>query len=418
MLSVDEAVAAVLRHAGALPTREGRLIEALGSTLAEDIVADLDMPPFDKALMDGYAVRSADLAASGERRFRVVEEITAGRTPTRALAPGESARIMTGAPLPSGADAVVMVERSRSPDQETVFLSGPILPGLNRLVRGREMREGDLLLRRGTRIDATKLGLIASAGRLDVWFIPTPAVVVVPTGDELVPRSRRPEPGQIRNTNSVMLAGLAMAWGARSAVEIAIAPDDPPALRSALHAALIGRQGQPGAIAPELAQGRTDVLLVSGGVSMGTRDLVPAALGDLGIAPVFHKVRVKPGKPIWFGVGPPRSGRPGALVFGLPGNPASAVIGFLLFVRPALDALAGRTPPRPYLTSARLGLAFEHRGDRPTYHPARLDEGRAFPLDWAGSADLRTVALADGFLAFPAGDESYREGQEIPFLPL
>lgn len=419
MLTVDEAIAAVLRRASVLPARSVRLADALGLTLAVDVRADIDLPPFDKALMDGYAVRSADLGDPGEYRLRVVDDITAGRDPGRALGPGESARIMTGAPLPPGADAVVMVEQTRAPGDGTVVVPGGVRPGQNRLPRGREMREGELLLRGGTRIDAAKLGLIASAGLADVPVIPAPCVAVVPTGDELVPVADRPGPGKIRNTNAVMLGGLARALGAGPVFESAIAPDEPSGLRDLLRAALIGpRDAGSGTNPTGLDRGRTDVLLVSGGVSAGTRDLVPSALIDLEIEPVFHKVHVKPGKPLWFGVGPRRGGRPGALVFGLPGNPASGLVGFLLFVRPAIDAMAGRTPARADRVAGRLGVPFAHRGDRPTYHPARLEGGRIIPLDWAGSADLRTVALADGFAAFPGGDHSYLEGDEVPFLPI
>jgi molybdopterin molybdotransferase len=401
MLTVDQAIEAILRLAHPLPARTTPLIDAVGSTLAEDIVADIDLPPFDKALMDGYAVRSADLSTPGDHRLRFVEEITAGRMPSRSLLEGETSRIMTGAPLPSGADAVVMVERSRL-DGSDVILPGPVLAGQSRLTRGREMREGEVLLAKGTTIDATKLGLIASAGRAGVLAIPRPTVAVVPTGDELVPVSRRPEPGQIRNTNGVMLAALAKAWGARDVTEMPIVPDDPDRLRSGLRTAIDG----------------SDVVLISGGVSAGSKDLVPSALDDLGVEPVFHKVRVKPGKPLWFGVVPARGSRPIRLVFGLPGNPVSGVVGFLLFVLPALDALAGRAKKRTQLDSFRLGSPFEHRGDRPTYHPARLQGGNLFPLEWAGSADLRTVALADGFAAFPAGDRVFLEGEEVSFLPL
>ena len=401
MLTVDQAIEAILRHSRPLAARSTALIDALGRTLAEDIAADMDLPPFDKALMDGYAVRSRDLAETGEYRLEVVEEITAGRVPTRPLRQGEAARIMTGAPLPLHADAVVMVERSRL-DGPTVILPGPVPPGMNRLTRGREMKAGEILLSKGGSLDAVKLGLIASAGGGEVLAIPRPTVTVVPTGDELVPASRRPDPGQIRNSNGVMLAGLAKAWGARHVRECPIAPDEPSSLRSSLESALEG----------------TDVLLISGGVSAGTMDLVPSTLVDLGVEPVFHKVNVKPGKPLWFGVGPGRGDEPGPLVFGLPGNPVSGVVGFLLFVRPALEALAGRLPKRTQLASFFLGVAFEHRGDRPTYHPAQLKDGRLFPLTWAGSADLRTVALADGFATFPAGDRVFLEGEEVSFLPL
>ena len=401
MLSVDQAIEAILARCHPLPARSTPLSEALGQVLAEPIFADIDLPPFDKALMDGYAVRSTDLADSVERRFRIVEEITAGRLPTLPVLENEATRIMTGAPLPSGADAVVMVERSRMEGNDVV-LHGPVRPGLNRLTRGREMKAGELLLDRGTLLDASKLGLIASAGRSEVLAIPRPTVAVVPTGDELVPISQIPQPGQIRNSNGLMLAALAHSWGVTEVNERPIALDDPTRLNSALREAIEG----------------WDVILISGGVSAGTKDLVPATLVDLGVEPVFHKVNVKPGKPIWFGVGPGRGSKPGILVFGLPGNPVSGIVGFLLFVRPALDALAGLAPKRTQLASFGLGARFEHRGDRPTYHPARLVDGRIFPMGWAGSADLRAVALADGFAAFPGGDRAFQEGEAIPFLPL
>jgi molybdopterin molybdotransferase len=237
---------------------------------------------------------------------------------------------------------------------------------------------------------------------------------VVPTGDELVPASEVPGPGQIRNTNGVMLASMVQAWGTRQVHECPVAPDDPSGLRESLGRELWMKEDRHRPA--ESMPGLIDVLIVIGGVSAGTKDLVPATLVDLGVEPVLHKVNVKPGKPLWFGVGPSRDEKPGILVFGLPGNPVSGVVGFLLFVRPALDVLAGRPAKRTQLTSSRLGVPFEHRGDRPTYHPARVEGGRAIPLDWAGSADLRTVALADGFVAFSAGDRSYREGEDVSFL--
>ena len=230
-----------------------------------------------------------------------------------------------------------------------------------------------MLLEPGARLDARKLGLIAGAGRPEILAIPRPGVAVVPTGDEVVAIGERPGPGQIRNSNGIMLAGLARAWGAARAEERPIAPDDPEGLGRALASVLGPSDG-------------ADVLLVSGGVSAGDKDLVPLALEALGVEAVFHKVRVKPGKPIWFGVGRGRGDRPGPLVFGLPGNPASGLIGFLLFVRPALEALAGRGGTPGPLPSKSLAIPFRHRGDRPTYHPARLEGDRVVPLDWAGSA--------------------------------
>jgi molybdopterin molybdotransferase len=306
---------------------------------------------------------------------------------------------MTGAPLPSGADAVVMVERSKLGD--CVVLEAPARPGMNRMVRGRELKAGEPLLARGTKLNPAALGLIASAGRAEILAIPKPTVAIVPTGDELVSPSQIPQAGQIRNSNGVMLAALVRSSGFDRVTERPVAPDDPERLRAALDA----------------SRNEADVVLISGGVSAGTKDLVPATLVDLGIEEVFHKVSVKPGKPLWFGVGPDRGHKPGSLVFGLPGNPVSGVVCFLLFVRPALEALAGRPPKRTQLASFRLGAPYDHRGDRPTYHPASLEQGRVRPLDWSGSADLRAVASADGFATFPAGDAQYQAGDSIEFLP-
>jgi len=405
LLMVDEAVALVLHRAKPLPSRLVPLADSVGLILAESVVADIDLPPFTKALMDGYAVRSTDLPRAGEHRLRVVAEVAAGQTADRSIEPGEAARIMTGAPLPEGTDAVINVERTRidpdDPNQVLITTSGPTPPGQFRLDRGREMRRGETLLGPGITIRPTTVGLIASAGRGSVRVIPKPSVGVVPTGDELVPVEQTPGSWQIRNTNGPILAAMARDWGASEVFEHPSVADRPEVLAEVFGRELLER----------------DVLLISGGVSAGIKDLVPSTLVEVGVKPVFHKVAVKPGKPIWFGVGPPRSkDRPGTLVFGLPGNPASGVVGFLLFVRPAMDVLAGRGSNASTIEKVRLGTTFHHRGDRPTYHPVRVEGDRVFPLDWAGSADLRTVALADGFAAFASGDHVYEVGDAVGLL--
>jgi molybdopterin molybdotransferase len=413
MLTVDEARDAIRKRCAALPAQRRRLAAALDCVLAEEVSADLDLPPFDKALVDGYAVRSADLNGAGDdRRLMVVEEITAGRMPTRPLGAREAAAIMTGAPLPAGADAVVMIEKTRR-EGDTVIIDDPAVgPGKARLPRGRELRAGDVVLRRGQRLSPPRLGLLASVGRTEVLVVPRPRVMIVPTGDELVEAHQVPGPGQIRNSNAVMLQAFAAAAGAE-AQALPIAPDDPERLTTAL------------------AQGlEADVLQITGGVSAGKLDLVPATLERLGVTRVFHKVRLKPGKPLWFGVGPMRQAAPGTLVFGLPGNPVSGVVGFLLFVRPALKTLAGQDEDAgasarcvvPEACAFPLAAPFVHEGDRPTYHPARLvsEGGQAWVvlLAWAGSADLKTVAAADGFAIFAAGERTYQKGEIVGFLPL
>ncbi len=409
MLTVEAALEAVLEQARRLPARAEPLERALRSVLAEDVVADIDLPPFDKSLVDGYAIRTDDLT-SEDRRFRIGEMITAGQTPSRPLGLREAAVIMTGAPVPPGCDAVVMHERTRL-EGESVWLEEPeVHAGQNILPRGREMCAGDVVLTAGTILKPAHLGVLASVGRTPVRVV-RPRVAVVPTGDELVEPDQTPGPGQIRNSNTIMLRALAIEEGAE-AESLPTAPDEPVELRRIL------------------AQGLdSDVLIITGGVSAGQRDLVPGVLEDLGVRRVFHKVRLKPGKPLWFGIGAPRPGLPGPLVFGLPGNPVSGLVGFLLFIRPALAVLASRPRPASGTLEARLAKGFRHRGDRPTYHPVRLvasglGDGSPWTtpfeietLAWAGSADLRTAADAAGFAAFPAGDRDYQPGEIVGFLP-
>jgi molybdopterin molybdotransferase len=344
--------------------------------------------------------------AGEDRWLRLGELITAGQTPTRGLGPREAAVIMTGAPVPSGCDAVVMHERTRSCEGGVWVEEPAVRAGQNLLPRGREMRAGEVVLTRGLVLKPAHLGVLASIGRTSVQVV-RPRVAIVPTGDELVEPDRTPGPGQIRNSNAIMLQAMALEEAA--AVEtLPIAPDEPAGLRRTLERGL-----------------ESDVLVITGGVSAGQRDLVPAALEELSVRRVFHKVGLKPGKPLWFGVGSPRAGRPSALVFGLPGNPVSGLVGFLLFVRPTLAALAGKPGPAPGALPVRLARGFPHRGDRPTYHPARLVPGgdpdgppAIESLEWSGSADLRTAAAADGFAVFPAGDRDYIPGEIVGFLPM
>ena len=401
MLTVAEARSLVLGYARAPSPRRVSLADALGLALAEPIASNLDLPPFDKALVDGYAVRAADCDGDGPHRLAIGEEIVAGSVATRALAPQEAASIMTGASLPNGADAAVMHERTRiEPGGELVIL-GRVRAGDGRLLRGREMRRGQTLFQPPVVLDAAKLGVLASVGKGEVLVNPPPRVAIVPTGDELVRIDEAPGPGQIRESNSVVLAGMVRRLGGEAVVH-PVAPDEPKRLEAAIRSAL---SDQP------------DVLLLCGGVSAGKRDLVPASLSACGVETIFHKVRVKPGKPILFGVRADGGGDgPATLVFGLPGNPVGAIVGFLLLVAPAL--LPGFADRRE---DAELTEDFPHRGDRETYHPAALETGvdgtvRATPLKWAGSADLYTAARADGFVRFPVGDRDHRAGDRVAIL--
>jgi molybdopterin molybdotransferase len=412
MLTIVDALDAVIREARALSPDSRPIEQALGCVLAEDVRADADSPPFDKALVDGYAVRAADLEGT-DSSLTVGELIVAGQSGSRALRSREAAVIMTGAPVPPACDAVVMHERTRKPSIEAVVIEQiPVKLGQNILRRGAEMLAGDVVLPRGSMLHPPQLGVLASVGRTDVRVIPRPRVSIVPTGDELVEPGEAPGPCQIRNSNAVMLRALATESGAL-ATTLPIARDEPGELATLLDRAL-----------------EADLVLVTGGVSAGQRDLVPDALESLGVRRVFHKVSLKPGKPLWFGVAQARPGRGGALVFGLPGNPVSGLVSFMLFVKPALAALAGRAAAAAPLGQGRLARSFVQRGDRIAYFPAQIhpaassdeNNGDGLPsimtLDWAGSADLRTVARADGFAVFPPGDRDYQAGEIVGYLAM
>jgi molybdopterin molybdotransferase len=275
------------------------------------------------------------------------------------------------------------------------------------LPRGTVYRAGDRLAAEGVRLSPALLGVLAAAGAATVRAIPRPRVAIVPTGDELVDFRQVPGPGRIRNSNAVMLAGLVEGLASETWTS-PILRDDPGALRDGLTVAL-----------------ERDVALVMGGVSAGQKDLVPHALEALEVRPVFHKIRIKPGKPLWFGVGSPRDGRPGPLVFGLPGNPLSVLVNFLVFVRPALRILAGGAAGDDRI-EVRLASAVSHRNTLTTHIPARfLTDGRgdggpvlAEALGWGGSADLLSAALADGFLILPEARSTYEAGEIVGCLPL
>ena len=400
MLSVEQALLAVLDHAQALPFRVVAIREALGCILGETIRADRDSPPFDKSLVDGFALRSAEAASEGPHWFRVGEEILAGQTPSRALRPGEVASIMTGAPLPEGADAVVMHEKTERRG-ESVLIPGPVRVDEGRLRRGREMKADEPIFTPGQRLNAAALGVLASVGRTEVAVIPRPRVAIVPTGDELVVPGQTPGAGQIRESNGAVLSALVRSFGGVATIA-PIAPDEPEGLQQVLSEALAD----------------CDLLFVCGGVSAGKKDLVPATLSRLGVETIFHKVRVKPGKPLLFGVGPRNQINAPKLVFGLPGNPVSGIVNVLLFVGPALRTLRGGERIQPIRDRVPLTAPFRQRGDRVSFHPVTRTNRGVEPLPWAGSADLRAIARADGFARFPEGDREYQAGDLVEFLPL
>ncbi|MEE2706989.1 MAG: gephyrin-like molybdotransferase Glp [Planctomycetota bacterium] len=412
MLSVEEALEKILAVARQGTTERVHLRDAAGMTLAEDVSSDVDSPPHDKTLVDGYAVQSADFATRvvqepGHRvELEVVEEITAGAVPTSRVTSGRAASIMTGAPIPEGADAVVMCEETEAiaepglPHGAVLFHNHQVRPGQNIMNRAASMRRGQVVLGSNTLLRPIEIGLLAEVGREHVVVHSRPSVAVMPTGNELVEPGIEPGPGRIRNSNGPMLAACGRRAGA-AVVDLGIGRDDRGQLEQ------LARRGL-----------EYDVLLICGGVSAGVLDLVPEVLTAIGVEQVFHKINMRPGKPLWFGLAP----RAGAsdretLVFGLPGNPVSSFVCFELFVARAIAKLVGRSESQSPRLRAALGQPHQHRGPRPTYHPAlvRWLDGAAIvePLAWRGSSDLRSLTDANALVIFPGEDRQYDAGDLV-----
>lgn len=397
-LPVARARALILEHSRQLPAESVAVSAAvLGRVLAEDVPSDIDSPPFDKSLVDGYAVRTIDLTAPGVL-LEVIEEVIAGAVPTKPLLAGQATRIMTGAPIPPGTDAVVMIERTRLV-QDRVEINARAAPGDNLLTRGREMRTGEIVLATGTPLTPQALGVLATLGRTTAQLVAQPRVAILPTGDELVEPDCLPAPGQIRNSNARMLLAQATAAGAQVRY-LGIARDTIESLRSLI------REGLQTA----------NVLILSGGVSAGKLDLVPGVLREEGVTACFHKVHLRPGKPLFFGTRDHQGER--HYVFGLPGNPVSSFVCFELFIRPALRRLAGRTDVDLPQGRARLTADFAHSSDRPTYHPAQWQDAEVTLLPWFGSADLRAFLSANALAVLPPGERTFAAGETLDVLRL
>ncbi|QDU81909.1 Molybdopterin molybdenumtransferase [Polystyrenella longa] len=406
MLSIDEALDIVSSRLAPLTPVERHLHDTQGLLLAQTISSPLNSPPFDKACMDGYAVRSADFEQD-KPVLKLIGELTAGQVSSQKVNPGEAIRIMTGAPIPAGADAVVQHELTEfnKHSNEIVFKIDEIRAGLNVLNRGEIMREGEAVFTEKTRLRPQELAVLAEMGFVKVQIFPPPRVAVLATGDELVAVEETPGPGQIRNTNEVMLVEQLRQAGAIP-VPLGIARDNRDDLQAKIELGL-----------------QHDMLILSGGVSAGKLDLVPSVLESLDVQEIFHKVQMKPGKPIWFGQQNQASDRPPKTVFGLPGNPVSSMVCFEIFVKTALRRTMGddALSSLPIMVCARLTHDHLHKGDRPTYWPVQFElaegEVRITPLDWRGSSDLKGTVLADGMALFSKPDFVYKAGTIFNFYP-
>lgn len=390
-----EAEALVRESVVSLPV-ESRPLESLaGSVLAQSVRSERDQPPFDRVTMDGIAFAS-QAWRQGQRRFRIAGTQAAGYPPLNLSDPAECLEAMTGAVLPQGCDCVVPVERLRIEDGFAVVDDDmPVEPFLNVHTRGLDAREGDLLLARGTRLGAPELAVLASAGlpRADVRI--EPRILIATTGDELVAPDQPIAAWQVRRSNGYALRGALNLRGHQRVAEDHL-PDDHAVLAERLSAHLATH----------------DVIVLTGGVSMGRYDHVPNVLRQLGVLEVFHKVAQRPGKPIWFGIG-----STGQTVFGLPGNPVSALVCLLRYVVPALAAMAGA--PARVTEHMPLGSAFKVKPALACFLPVGMEYSStmgmvAMPRPTRGSGDFISLLGTDGFVELPPGPREFPAGFLAP----
>jgi molybdopterin molybdotransferase len=447
VLSFEEASEVVRGHAQRIRQREEKhveevpLVQALGRVLAEPIVADRDFPPFPRSTRDGFAVRAADLHQGGSAFLRVVGQVKAGDSYDLPLASGEAVEIMTGAAVPQGADTVVMVEHTRRKSASEIDCKGrdgtqsegipegapsrgndDILEvlddlkvaqedpaethrddlveilrqtavGENIVGAGAEAKTGQELLPRGTRLGSAQIALAAAAGKARVKVFARPRVAILSTGDELVDVGEKPGPSQIRNSNSYSLAALVAANGGEP-VQLPIAPDEEGRLTELVQEGL-----------------KADLLLLSGGVSMGKFDLVEKVLQAQGGDFFFTGAMIQPGKPVVFGA---HGETP---FFGLPGNPVSVMVTFELFARPVLEALSGAEPSRLKSAQARLKKEFKTKTGLTRFLPALieggLDEAEVDVVAWQGSGDMLAAARANCYLVVPPDREKLARGETV-----
>lgn len=383
MISVAEALQIVLRRIVFLGDEAVPLNQCHGRVLAEDIFADSDLPPFDRAQMDGFAVRAADVAEA-PARLRIVGESSAGAGWHDEMKTGEAVRIMTGAPVPKGADAVQQVELTRETEGVVEILESAQV-GRSIVPQGQEIKAGSKTLCAGEDINAQMIATLASFGYAKVKVGTRPRVAVIATGSELVDVDKKPARDEIRDSNNYTIEAYAKLAGA-TVDRLPLVGDDPKLLKHQIATALE----------------TCDVLITSGGVSMGAYDFTKAAFKELGVEVFFERVALKPGKPTVFGkIGD-------KLVFGLPGNPVSVAVTFNLFARPALRAMQGATERTLPEITAVLTRNVKASPDRDSYLPAilRTDEnGTTFaePLKWGGSSDLVAFSWANGLITVIAG---------------
>jgi molybdopterin molybdotransferase len=393
MINIEEAWEIILRDSRTFGDEVLPLRESLGRVLSENIFAERDYPPFHRSAMDGYACRTEDL--DFHKVFEVLENIHAGYTPQKEIIPGTCSKIMTGAPLPEGADVVIKVEESVSyPNSKVGFNITAIQPWTNIARQGEDARKDDLLIEKGAEIHTGVYSTLAALGISEVSVCKLPSVSIISTGTELRQVGEGVLPHQIRDSNSYSIESFFSQYKMHLQGRYLVR-DSMEEMQSRIYEGL-----------------RSDILVLSGGVSMGDADYVPASLKQAGIQELFHKVAIKPGKPLWFGIGPE-----GQAVFALPGNPLSVQVALKLFIEPYLRSCFG-LPPRAFL-QLPLSVQKKKKTSFDEFFPCRLinDKGtEVVPANFNGSGDISAMLGSDGFAWHSRTAETLEEGQIVSFF--
>ncbi len=399
MISVKDAVEVILKEIKPLGVESLDIMSALGRVLGEDIAAARNNPPWNNSAMDGYALRADDTKAAGPDgpvALKVIYDLPAGHAPKSAVGRGEAVRIMTGAPVPEGADSVIMVELTEA-GNGTVVIRSKVNPGENIRKSGEDFKAGDVVIRKGAVIRPAEISMLATVGAPFVFAHKRPRVAVVSTGDELVDINEAPHMGKITNSNGYALSALVAECGAVP-LPLGIARDTRESLRAKLEAAM-----------------EADCIISSGGVSVGDYDFVKDVLKDMGSQMIFWKVAMKPGKPLAFGV---IGGKP---AFGLPGNPVSSMVAFEQFVRPALLKMSGRSSIFRAALNARLTREIKVKPGRMNFVRAELkieDAGLTVtPLDGQGSGIISTTVRANSYVIVPEDSSGFKKDETVKVQP-
>jgi molybdopterin molybdotransferase len=392
MIPVKEALNIILKNLPEKKVITKPLLESIGYVLAEDIYSDIDLPPFDKSAMDGFAVKYADIKKT-PTELELIDTVAAGRESNKKVSKGKTIKIMTGAPVPKGADTVVMKEVTKENGKHISFLE-PTEQDANICYKGEDLRKGDKVLSKGSLVNAVRISALATVGKAKLKVFYKPSVAILTTGDELVEVDKKPHGAQIRNSNSYLLMAQIKQFGLQPE-KLKIAKDTIKDLTAKIREGL-----------------KRDILIITGGVSAGDYDIVEPVLKKLGVKMLFDTVAIKPGKPFVFGI---KQGAEKKLIFALPGNPVSSFVITEIFIREAIARITANHSLEPNYTKATLGKGKIKKASRQLYIPAIYDKRKdeVAPVTWHGSADIVGLSKANSLIIIPPDSKPVSHGDSV-----